>query len=477
MSKLSTAAQQARKSKKETNKGIRKHRAGTTGNWLGQWVDMVYPSVVNYFLEQANRDTHREYKGKDRIPVNFGIDVEVEMNNGRFVINNWYVFSDEKDFAKALAAGDGIVTRRFMTFSALQQMAQNQHNHNIPMEMGYIAIPEIVIADSVPGARDWLDELPALIHPVAARISGIYEDRKAELVGKIKAGVNEKGDVISNDKKHTAANLVYDRNKDEVLFVTQTQGLLDVVKGVAIDQNMDAIEIEGGLPFHERDVNKINSQAELASQIAARGGWEQLARPSKEAYEEASVEVVGILLERADIVIEKAKEVAKEKDVEGEGFVAYDPMTSRLDVFYPEQFAANEEHPDVEIDGSLKIGRNIGVLLEVISRIEDVIWLGAKASFEKAFFEKYGDNTAEAAALRKAGEVRKKEKEAKLARLAEEAKAEEEAALAEAMHGDKADLELNERGLTKATTPIDDAVEVEVEDSEAAGDENFALKA
>lgn len=465
MSNLSTAAKATRKSKKETNKNIRKHRAGTKGNWIAEWVEMVHPSVVNYFLEQSNRETPRKYKGQDRFPAKYGVDVEVDMNNGRFVINNWYVFSDETDFGKALALGDALLTRRFMSFSALQNMARNQHNNNIPMEMGYIAIPEVTIAPSVPGAADWLNELPALIQPVAARVSAIYEQRKNDIIATLSVGKDEKGEVVSNDGKHTAVNLVYDRNKDEVLFVTQTQGLLDVVKGVAIDQKMDAIELDPALPFHERDVNKINSQAELASQITARGGWEHIAKPSVEAYEAASVEVVDILMERADIVISKSKEVAKEKDVMGEGVVGYDPLTSRLDIFYPAQFASGEEHADVEIDGSLKIGKNIGVLLEVITRIEDVIWLKAKANFEKALFEKYGDNTAEVAALRKAGEERKKAKEAELARLAEEA------VIAEGMHGDKADLELNERGLTEHTTTVDDAVY-----ADAADDENFALK-
>ncbi|WP_368912363.1 hypothetical protein [Proteus mirabilis] len=364
-------------------KQLRKQVAAFGGlQWEHDWANTIGPHLDNLFRDNLTNKVHREYKGKERFPVNFGIDLSVDMANRRFVLVEWKTFTKVTDIREAVESGEAEVQTFFISFNALQAQARKATEMKQKLDARWCCVPEVPVVETKPGAADWLKELRADLTSYMVKAKEIYMNKVSELS-------KEYGE-LNDQNLYVGVNFGYDTDTRKLVYVLQTQGPLDAIKGVPYKQDhrdLDMGDLE--LPTHERDVNGINAPAILADLVAEEGGWIRISRPSKDCYDNNAKELVDILMERATVTCDKAIEIAAEHGITGEPKVVFDSSTGRLDIYYHND---GQPHKDLDESGRLNMGRNVGNLLDVITRVEPDLWVVTLPQFNSVFTDKYGDN-------------------------------------------------------------------------------------
>lgn len=364
-------------------KQLRKQVAAFGGlQWEHEWANTIGPHLDELFRDNLTNKVNREYKGKDRFPVNFGIDLSVDMANRRFVLVEWKTFAEVTDIREAVESGLAEVQTYFISFTALQAQARKATELNQKLDARWCCVPEVPIVETKPGAADWLKELRADVSEYMAKAKAIYTNKVSELS-------KEYGE-LNEQNLYVGVNFGYDTDTGKLVYVLQTQGPLDAIKGIPYKQDHRDLDLgDLILPTHERDVNGLNAPAILADLVSEEGGWIRISRPSKECYEANAKELVDILMERATVTCDKAIEIATEHGIAGEPKVIFDSSTGRLDIYYHNN---GNPHKDLDEAGRLNMGRNVGNLLDVITRVEPDLWITTLPGFNTAFTDKYGDN-------------------------------------------------------------------------------------
>lgn len=324
-------------------------------------------------------------------PIRFGSDFEIQHDEYRVVVTEWYTTHTGDILNEDRTVADGVYFRQYVAnYQAMMNLAKQASESGRKVIVGRCYYPVIhdlnVVWDETKFA--WLYHIRKLAEQRVNSVLEVFDRIKADITAEY-TPLNEQG-------LYVGATLHYDIEHDMVQYVVQKQTALSYIKENIYDQDyiditMDKHGVDATPPAASSISQADNFTSAFRRMLADHVEWERLTKPSKECIQRIAPEIVDLLLEKAADVWESAQALFAEHPhaasaVPGSARFLYSTTNGALRYVY-DYIPAGETTP-VEEEMMMEVNLR-GAIVIVAGRIEPDLWLVVQPLFAEAFAKKY----------------------------------------------------------------------------------------
>lgn len=346
-----------------------------------QWAEHNFKAIDAYFVNRVNNDVYRRYKGSDNFPKHFGARVEINERAGRYDVLEFETHNEAGPLLADGTQAEGVYRLGYVTFDRLKRVHEDAHKNNRQTDIGWAYVPHVAFnynAERALAAQKAQEQLEAKVHAHLSKALAVYHVTRDEL----KAEWSDE----NADGKYVGICFFYNPETAKLEYVVQKHGVTDLIDGKNAERDFRDLPCDAAMAeplVIEGDVDFRNYKSCIQRLVAetSESKWERISKPNKDCMTDAAAQLVDRMIDNAHKVFDIAKEKAAADGITAELSMRFNGLRGLLEVVY------TDEHGNL---AHIDLGADAAAVLMVMTRIEPDLAVYTTPRFNDACVREFG---------------------------------------------------------------------------------------